>query len=76
MSTLIIDNYYFHRLGTKSGRRGKTERRLPLEARVAAADLAAAAGEEMDASSAESPDTSRENVRREEGEAAAVGEDN
>ena len=42
---------------------------------MAAADLAAAAGEEMDASSAESPDTSRENVRREEGEAAAVGED-
>ena len=42
---------------------------------MAAADLAAAAGEETDASSAESPDTSRENVRREEGEAAAVGED-
>ena len=42
---------------------------------MAAADLAAAAGEEMDASSAESPDTSPENVRREEGEAAAVGED-
>ena len=42
---------------------------------MAAADLAAAAGEETDASSAESPDTSPENVRREEGEAAAVGED-
>ena len=42
---------------------------------MAAAELAAAAGEETDASSAESPDTSRENVRREEGEAAAVGED-
>ena len=67
---------YFHRLDTKSGRRGRTERRPPLEARVAAAELAAAAGEETDASSAESPDTSPENVRREEGEAAAVGEDN
>ena len=42
---------------------------------MAAAELAAAAGEETDASSAESPDTSPENVRREEGEAAAVGED-
>ena len=42
---------------------------------MAAADLAAAAGEETDASSAESPDTSPENVRREEGEAAGVGED-
>ena len=42
---------------------------------MAAAELAAAAGEETEASSAESPDTSPENVRREEGEAAAVGED-